>query len=64
MIKKLWNFMDGKKTLSGIAITLAGIGMIWTPAVAYAPETIIIGITTTVGGFGHKIYKKKKSTKE
>lgn len=65
MFKKLWQSIDGYKTVSGLAITSIGGVMFLFPLTApYASKMVITGVTTTVGGLIDKGRKKIKSIKQ
>lgn len=59
--KKTWGWLDGKKTIFGVLITSAGIGMSYIPLTsAFSGEVIKTGIVTLITGIGFKIKKNDK----
>lgn len=58
--KKLWGFLDGKKTILGLAITAGGLGMSQVPILNFlSTEVIMAGAGMTIGGLGFKFKKKE-----
>jgi len=65
LLKKIWNNIDENKTISGIAISATGAWMFLSPVTAtFASGVLITGISTTVGGLIHKVYKIKYERKQ
>jgi hypothetical protein len=66
MFKKIWNFMNGKKRITGAVMTIVGGAMYFHPMTApYATEIFVPGIGMLTGGYVHyKIKKKQKNNKE
>ena len=61
MIKRFFKKIDGYKTLTGLIITGMGGLMFLSPVTApFASETLISGVTLTMGGLAHKKIKSKK----
>jgi hypothetical protein len=59
--KKLWGFLDGKKTVLGLITTGVGVGMYYVPVLSFfATETLAAGIGTLATGIGFKIKKGNK----
>ena len=64
MIRKLWNKMNGKKTFTGIGLTLAGCIMFNVPFLEpAAPYFISSGLACFGIGASHKIIKNKEVKK-
>jgi len=62
---KVWELVDGWKTIGGGAITIAGVLCMKVPILNFASSSLIdIGITTFFVGIGHKGYKNKDKVKE
>jgi hypothetical protein len=63
MLTKIWDFMNGKKTIVGAVITAVSVGATYLPAVLafFGVDAVkiatYVGISTTVVGVAHKIYK-------
>lgn len=56
--------MDGKKTVTGLAITAVGVGCLYVPGLqVVAKDLIWLGASTTAGGLAHKWQKYKKRKK-
>jgi hypothetical protein len=56
--KKLWGFLDGKKTILGVLITAGGLGMTQVPILNFlSTEVITAGAGMTIGGLGFKFKK-------
>jgi len=59
--KKIWGAIDGKKTITGMALTAIGGLMYLTPVTAvFATEVLVTGVSTAVGGLIHKSYKRTR----
>ena len=61
VFKKLWNKIDGYKTIFGLITSGVGGLMYLTPVTApFATEVLLTGLSTTAGGLTHKAVKLKK----
>lgn len=49
---------DGKKTWTGIGLTLLGVALFWTPAAVVAPKVVEGGLILIGVGVVHKAMKK------
>ncbi|MBC8459767.1 MAG: hypothetical protein H8D67_17385 [Deltaproteobacteria bacterium] len=59
--RNIWNGIDGKKTVTGVALVAIGGLMYLTPVTAgFATEVLVTGVSTAVGGLIHKGYKLTK----
>ncbi len=63
MFTKVWEFLDGKKTVVGSVIVALSVAAGYLPAVlaffgvAAVKASTIVGVVTTVVGVAHKVYK-------
>ena len=68
MFKKFWKAINGKKTVTGVLLTAAGVAMMNFPFTApAAPYILTAGLGTLGVGAGHKVQKyveEKKHQKE
>lgn len=62
-MQKIWEFLNGKKTVAGLIITVLAYILSMEPVIlpVFGVSAVlvakIVGITTTVVGVAHKIYK-------
>lgn len=60
MLNKLWNKINGKKTITGLIITGVGVCMFQVPFTApAAPYVLSAGLSTLGVGATHKVIKSK-----
>jgi len=63
--KKISKKLDGKKTVSGMILTAAGVGCLFVPALQGAGvDMLIAGVPLTITGIIHKFFKHKKKVKK
>ena len=55
---KIWEGANGWKTVAGVAMTVGGVALCWTPAAPVAKEIVSAGVMLTVVGLTHKAAKK------
>jgi len=63
----IWKGMDGKKTLSGLVLTIGGIVLMFVPskeAHEKANEFLVSGLSLLIVGIAHKVQKHKKKKEE
>lgn len=64
MFKRFWKAIDGKKTVTGVLLTAAGVVMMGIPFTApAAPYILTAGLGTLGVGAGHKVQKYIESKK-
>jgi uncharacterized membrane protein HdeD (DUF308 family) len=52
--------LDGKKTLSGLVLTIAGVGFVLADDTRdLGFQTLYVGIPLFIGGIVHKVFKRK-----
>lgn len=62
--QKIAKMTDGKKTVSGLILTTAGIGCLFIPVLQGSGiDLLIAGVPLTITGLVHKFFKHKKKGK-
>jgi len=63
--KKIAAKLDGKKTITGLILTGAGVGCLFVPALqSIGVDLLVTGVPLTITGIIHKIHKIFKRKKE
>ncbi len=61
LVKKLAKKSDGKKTVTGIILTAAGVSMALIPETQHvAMEALAVGVPILITGIIHKIKKRRQ----